>query len=87
MRAEVEATRSMRWIFFTRPQLCAASVPAVERNVECWQRRERFAIDPPRRGEILPPSQHGIWIMRGILLWALGIPIPIIILLYLFHVL
>jgi len=25
-------------------------------------------------------------IMRGILLWALGIPIPIIILLYLFHV-
>jgi len=25
--------------------------------------------------------------MRGILLWALGIPIPIIILLYLFHVL
>lgn len=24
--------------------------------------------------------------MRGILLWALGIPIPIIILLYLFHV-
>jgi hypothetical protein len=26
------------------------------------------------------------FIMRGILLWALGIPIPIIILLYLFHV-
>jgi hypothetical protein len=25
-------------------------------------------------------------IMRGILLWAVGIPIPIIILLYLFHV-
>jgi len=25
--------------------------------------------------------------MRGILLWAVGIPIPIIILLYLFHVL
>jgi hypothetical protein len=24
--------------------------------------------------------------MRGILLWALGIPIPVIILLYLFHV-
>jgi len=24
--------------------------------------------------------------MRGILLWAVGIPIPIIILLYLFHV-
>lgn len=25
-------------------------------------------------------------VMRGILLWALGIPIPVIILLYLFHV-
>jgi hypothetical protein len=25
-------------------------------------------------------------IMRGILLWAVGIPIPVIILLYLFHV-
>jgi len=24
--------------------------------------------------------------MRGVLLWAIGIPIPIIILLYLFHV-
>jgi len=24
--------------------------------------------------------------MRGILLWAVGIPIPIIILLYLFHI-
>jgi len=24
--------------------------------------------------------------MRGILLWAIGIPIPVIILLYLFHV-
>jgi len=24
--------------------------------------------------------------MRGILLWALGIPIPVIILLYVFHV-
>jgi hypothetical protein len=27
------------------------------------------------------------YIMRGILLWAIGIPIPVIILLYLFHVL
>jgi hypothetical protein len=26
------------------------------------------------------------FIMRGVLLWALGIPIPVIILLYLFHV-
>jgi hypothetical protein len=35
---------------------------------------------------------HGPWscprrvIMRGILLWAIGIPIPVIILLYLFNV-
>jgi hypothetical protein len=27
------------------------------------------------------------WAMKGIALWALGIPIPVIILLYLFHVL
>jgi hypothetical protein len=26
------------------------------------------------------------WRMRGVLLWALGIPIPVIILLYVFHV-
>jgi hypothetical protein len=26
------------------------------------------------------------WTMRGVLLWLIGIPIPIIILLYLFHV-
>ena len=33
-------------------------------------------------------STHGqrIFTMRAILLWALGIPIPVIILLYLFHV-
>jgi hypothetical protein len=31
-------------------------------------------------------AQRSRCIMRGILLWALGIPIPIIILLYLFHV-
>ena len=32
-------------------------------------------------------SQRGTTIMKGIALWALGIPIPIIILLYIFHVL
>jgi hypothetical protein len=34
------------------------------------------------------PEDHVIWEknMRGILLWALGIPIPVIILLYVFHV-
>ncbi len=29
---------------------------------------------------------HGGDEMRGILLWAIGLPIPVIILLYLFHV-
>lgn len=28
----------------------------------------------------------GSWLMRGVLLWLLGLPIPIIILLYVFHV-
>jgi hypothetical protein len=32
-----------------------------------------------------PTGDRGL-IMRGILLWAVGIPLPIIILLYLFHV-
>jgi hypothetical protein len=31
-------------------------------------------------------NKHGEATMRGILLWAVGIPIPVIILLYLFHV-
>jgi hypothetical protein len=46
----------------------------------------RFAIVPPCRrmtSAALPPSRFD---MRGILLWAIGIPIPVIILLYLFHV-
>jgi hypothetical protein len=30
--------------------------------------------------------RHGEWTMRGVLLWLIGIPIPIIILLYLFNV-
>jgi hypothetical protein len=32
------------------------------------------------------PRQRSRFNMRGILLWVLGIPIPVIILLYLFHV-
>jgi hypothetical protein len=51
--------------------------------------RDPPAIKPPRRAT----SLHCIrllneqrCVMRGILLWAVGIPIPIIILLYLFHV-
>jgi hypothetical protein len=31
-------------------------------------------------------NRSGESVMRGILLWLLGIPIPVIILLYLFHV-
>jgi hypothetical protein len=31
-------------------------------------------------------TNNGEAVMRGILLWVLGIPIPVIILLYLFHV-
>jgi len=34
----------------------------------------------------LADKQQEIEEMRGVLLWLLGIPIPIIILLYLFHV-
>jgi len=47
------------------------------------------AIMPPRIAlhiwcrSIPSGSRH---IMRGVLLWVLGIPIPVIILLYLFHV-
>lgn len=32
------------------------------------------------------PRNTEEWTMRGVLLWLIGIPIPIIILLYLFHV-
>jgi hypothetical protein len=41
---------------------------------------------PPRGATKSNPLQPTRFAMRGILLWALGIPIPIIILLYLFHV-
>jgi hypothetical protein len=46
----------------------------------------RFAIVPPCRATRSNALQSTGFNMRGILLWALGIPIPIIILLYLFHV-
>jgi hypothetical protein len=45
---------------------------------------EREARGTARRSE--PVSTQRKVTMRGILLWLLGIPIPIIILLYLFHV-
>jgi len=44
------------------------------------------AIEPPRSTTISAVSQRLRFDMRGILLWVLGIPIPVIILLYLFHV-
>jgi hypothetical protein len=46
------------------------------------------AIMPPRIGAHLVSvaSHRSRSIMRGILLWVVGIPIPVIILLYLFHV-
>jgi hypothetical protein len=44
----------------------------------------REATDEPERSGKTPTRKAS---MRGILLWLVGIPIPIIILLYLFHVL
>jgi hypothetical protein len=35
---------------------------------------------------IIVGGNHGGYVMRPVLLWLLGIPIPVIILLYLFHV-
>jgi hypothetical protein len=46
----------------------------------------RFAIVPPCGTTRSNTLQSTGFDMRGILLWVLGIPIPIIILLYLFHV-
>lgn len=41
--------------------------------------------NPERRRHVLPGNNREV-VMRGVLLWALGIPIPILVLLYLFHV-
>jgi hypothetical protein len=46
----------------------------------------RSAIDPPCLRTTSTALQPSRFDMRGILLWAIGIPIPVIILLYLFHV-
>jgi hypothetical protein len=45
-----------------------------------------FAIVPPRIAPRFLAIAGRELNMRGILLWFLGIPIPVIILLYLFHV-
>jgi len=44
------------------------------------------AIVPPRIAPTFLCIEGTELNMRGILLWVLGIPIPVIILLYLFHV-
>jgi hypothetical protein len=48
----------------------------------------RCAINPPSYSVACAGygRNRKAHIMRGILLWAVGIPIPVIILLYLFHV-
>ena len=44
------------------------------------------AIDLPRCRTTSEALQFSRFDMRGILLWGIGIPIPVIILLYQFHV-
>jgi hypothetical protein len=45
-------------------------------------------VEPTRPGRVSPATTYrlGRRIMKGILAWVIGIPIPIIILLYLFDV-
>lgn len=47
----------------------------------CWNQNRGLKVNPPRF-----PNKNKEHIMRGVLLWLVGIPIPIIILLYLFNV-
>ena len=56
-----------------------------------WRGRDLAAGAEPNAGRSLfrtaaIPNRTEDWTMRGVLLWLVGIPIPIIILLYLFHV-
>ncbi len=62
---------------FSRDRPAVTAMPPVDwrlTTADAWDRALR--IDQPKRRET----------MRGVLLWAVGIPIPVIILLYLFHV-
>ena len=59
--------------------------------VQSVEQRRAIEIVPARgtifRGARSPPDVHvfqGVRAMRGVLMWLIGIPIPIIILLYLF---
>jgi len=61
----------------SRPAVTAMPVTEIDwrfTTADAWDRSIR--LDHPKRSEA----------MRGVLLWAVGIPIPVIILLYLFHV-
>jgi hypothetical protein len=60
-------------------------VPRVALTTNCDPRRHRKATHRPAIARHFQPASKET-IMRGILLWAVGIPIPVIILLYLVHV-
>jgi hypothetical protein len=48
--------------------------------------RNNLAREPPSALRVAPPSEEArrLFMGRGILLWLLGVPIPVIILLWLF---
>jgi hypothetical protein len=58
------------------------AVPAIPLTKIDWRLTTADAWDPSIRFDH-PERKEA---MRGVLLWAVGIPIPVIILLYLFHV-
>jgi hypothetical protein len=64
------------------PTIARTASSAVTRRGEA---PERGAVTAAERSD--PIETQGKAIMRGILLWLLGIPIPILILLYLFNIL
>ena len=62
---------------FSRDRPAVTAIPRLDwrlTTADAWDRAIR--VDHPKRRQT----------MRGVLLWAVGIPIPVIILLYLFHV-
>lgn len=62
------------------------SLPASGLDCDAHQLVIASAIVPPRTAPTFLFIEGTELNMRGILLWVLGIPIPVIILLYLFHV-
>jgi hypothetical protein len=59
-------------------------VPRADRRDPPSAAAQGRADDPPR--PVFPLETTGESAMRPVLLWVLGIPIPVIILLYVFHV-